>query len=321
MDSHETILSIITPTKDPDPVHFAKTASAVLGAMQSDWEWLIIVHNSAPGTVERIRSLTGERPEVQLLEKRDSVHSPASPRNVGLRQAKGRYVYLLDDDDLPNPEFLNIALGRMERDSCDLLIGSAGQTSSSDRLAEMSMDLDFPATEDGFLLSRDPEQLGKLLVGAGAFLSSRVIRRSLLTENGIFFDEDLSLMEDHVFNARCYAHAGRICVMPGITAYTYVQHDGSLLQRVSRENGDPEKTFLEPIRRVVRTSLDNGISPGAYLWLMMSFAIWVCRNSAMSMEDKRRLMAGVQAYLPLMKPEEKQKREKASQNSRKGDRI
>lgn len=315
MDSHETILSIITPTKDPDPVHFAATASAVLDAMQSDWEWLIIVHNSAPGTLERIRMLTGERPEVQIIEKHDNVCSPSSPRNVGLRQAKGRYVYLLDDDDLPNREFLDIALERMERDACDLLIGSAGQTSSSDLLAEMPMGLDFPETEDGFILPRNPEQLGKLLVGAGAFLSSRVIRHSLLTEHSIFFDEDLPLMEDHVFNARCYAHAGRICVMPGIIAYTYVQHDGSLLQRVSRENSDPEKTFLEPIRRVVRTSLENGISPGAYLWLMMSFAIWVCRNSTMSMEDKRRLMAGVQAYLPLMKPEENVKREKASQNS------
>ena len=129
----------------------------------------------------------------------------------------------------------------MERDACDLLIGSAEQTSSSDLLAEMPMDLDFPETEDGFLLPRDPEKLGKLLVGAGAFLSSRVIRRSLLTEHNIFFDEDLLLMEDHVFNARCYAHAERICVMPGIVAYTYVQHDGSLLQRVSRENGDPER--------------------------------------------------------------------------------
>ena len=315
MDSHETILSIITPTKDTDPASFAGTASAVLDAMQSDWEWLIIVHNSAPGTAERIRQLTGERPEVQIIEKHDSVHSPSSPRNVGLRQAKGKYVYLLDDDDLPHREFLDIALNRMERDACDLLIGSAEQTSSSDLLAEMPMDLDFPETEDGFLLPRDPEKLGKLLVGAGAFLSSRVIRRSLLTEHNIFFDEDLLLMEDHVFNARCYAHAERICVMPGIVAYTYVQHDGSLLQRVSRENGDPEKTFLEPIRRVVRISLENGISPGAYLWLMMSFAMWICRNSAMGMEDKRRLMAGIQAYLPLMKPEEKRKREKTSQHS------
>ena len=321
MDSHETILSIITPTKDTDPVHFSATASAVLDAMQNDWEWLIVVHNSAPGTVARIRQLIGERPEVQIIEKHDSVRSPSSPRNVGLRQAKGKYVYLLDDDDLPNREFLDIALERMERDACDLLIGSAGQTSSSDLLAEMPMNLDFPEMDSGFILPRDPEQLGKLLVGAGAFLSSRVIRRSLLTEHSIFFDEDLPLMEDHVFNARCYAHAGRICVMPGINAYTYVQHDGSLLQRVSRENGDPEKTFLEPIRRVVRISLDNGISPGAYLWLMMSFTIWVCRNSAMSMEDKRRLMAGVQAYLPLMKPEEKHKREETSQNSGKGDRT
>ena len=315
MDSHETILSIITPTKDTDPASFAGTASAVLDAMQSNWEWLIIVHNSAPGTAERIRQLTGERPEVQIIEKHDSVHSPSSPRNVGLRQAKGKYVYLLDDDDLPHREFLDIALNRMERDACDLLIGSAEQTSSSDLLAEMPMDLDFPETEDGFLLPRDPDKLGKLLVGAGAFLSSRVIRRSLLTEHNIFFDEDLLLMEDHVFNARCYAHAERICVMPGIVAYTYVQHDGSLLQRVSRENGDPEKTFLEPIRRVVRISLENGISPGAYLWLMMSFAMWICRNSAMGMEDKRRLMAGIQAYLPLMKPEEKRKREKTSQHS------
>ncbi|MCR5138488.1 MAG: glycosyltransferase [Oscillospiraceae bacterium] len=321
MDSHATLLSIITPTKDTDLVRFAVTAAAVLEAMQSDWEWLIVVHNSAPGTVEQIRQLIGDRSEVQIIEKHDSVHSPSSPRNVGLLQAKGKYVYLLDDDDLPNREFLDSALKRMERDACDLLIGSAGQTSSSDLLAVMPMDLDFPETEDGFILPRDPEQLGKLLVGAGAFLSSRVIRRSLLTENSIFFDEDLPLMEDHVFNARCYAHATRICVTPGIIAYTYVQHDGSLLQRVSRENADPEKTFLEPIRRVVRTSLDNGISPGAYLWLMMSFAIWVCRNSAMSMENKRRLMSGVQVYLPLMKQEENPKREKTSQNSRKGDRI
>lgn len=304
MDEKGIVLSIITPSKDLDPEIFQKTAASVLSAMQPNWEWVIVVHNSTPDAAEQIRQLTGNDSNISVCIKNDDIHSPASPRNTGLLLARGKYIYFLDHDDLLKREFLLKAIEKMERDGCDLLLGNAEKRTTTENLAEMPMDLDFPVFEDGYIVPKSPEPLGRLLVGAGAFLGSRVIRRSLITENNIQFDEDLILMEDHVFNVRCYAYANRICVMAGLVAYTYVQHENSLLQKIVREDSDPEMTYLEPIHRVVRVALDNGISPGRYLWLMLSFAAFVYRHSSMSTEKKRRLMAGIQEYLPLMKPED-----------------
>ena len=89
--------------------------------------------------------------------------------------------------------------------------------------------------------------------------------------------------------------------MPKLTAYTYVQHEGSLLQRMMGEDSFPVETYTEPVRRTVQLALENNISPSYYVWIMMGMFTVMYQKSSMSPEKKRQLMTEIHQYIPLLK--------------------
>lgn len=302
MNSANPILSIITPTWNPDMDSFQKTAESVLSAIHPDWEWVIMVHNSAPEVTEMIRKLTGGRENIRILEKHDDTHSPSVPRNEGIRRARGKYIYLLDHDDVIEKGFLETAVERMEQEKCDILIGRCEKKLNEEGLYEVPMVLDFPETDQECVqVPDDPDIKGRLLYGAPVMLACKVIRRELLIINGIYFDDDIMLAEDFLFTLRCFCRTKKICVMPKLTAYTYVQHEGSLLQRMMGEDSFPVETYTEPVRRTVKLALENNISPSHYVWIMMGMFTVIYQKSSMSPEKKRQMMTEIQQYIPLLK--------------------
>lgn len=302
MNNGNPILSIITPTWNPEPDSFRKTSESVLNALRPDWEWIIVVHNSSPEALEMIRELTGGVENVRIYEKHDETHSPSVPRNEGLRQAKGKYIYFLDHDDVVEKGFLEQAVARMEQENCDVLIGRCERMLNEDGVFEVPVVLDFPDTGEACMqVPDDPDVKGKLLYGAPMLLACKVIRRDPLMENGILFDSDIILTEDVLFALRIYCKAKKICVMPKLTAYTYVQHEGSLLQRMMSEDSFPVEAYLEPVQRIIKLALENNISPSGYLWIMMGMFTAIYYKGGMSPEKKKQLMSGIQRYIPLMK--------------------
>ncbi|MBQ8076296.1 MAG: glycosyltransferase family 2 protein [Oscillospiraceae bacterium] len=302
------LLSIITPVHEPDPVSFQRTARSIMAVMQKNWEWIVILHNTHNLSMEDIASITNGSKAVRVFPKNDDAHAPWSPRNFALTKARGKYVYFVDHDDELKKEFLIPALKKMEEEDCDILIGSAEKELTAPHLFEVPILLDFPNTEDGIIVPDDPDSKGKLLYGAAIMLSCKIIRRDLIVDNSITFDRDILLTEDVLFALRCYCKARKICVMPKLVAYTYVQNENSLLQRMLKEDSFPVEVYTEPVRIIVNLALENNISPSGYLWMMMGMFTRIYQKSNMSAEKKRLLMSEIQKYIPLMKPGERRDR-------------
>ena len=286
MNEH-ILLSIITPVHEPDPESFQRTVRSVMNVMQKNWEWVVILHNTDSLTPDDVLALAGESESVRVFLKHDDVHAPWSPRNYALTKARGKYVYFVDHDDELKEEFLLPALEKMERENCDILIGRADKVLADPDLFEVPTLLDFPDSAEGIIVPDDPDVRGRLLYGAAIMLSCKVIRRDLIVENGIAFDPDILLTEDVLFALRCYTKARKICLMPRLTAYTYVQNEGSLLQRMLKEDSFPTEVYTEPVRIIVNLALENRISPSGYLWMMMGMFTMIYQKSSMSPSSSR----------------------------------
>jgi len=92
------LVSIITPVYNSER-YIVECMDSVRAQTTSDWEQIVIDDCSTDSTTSLVkdRSLTDAR--VRLLST-DSNQGAARARNIGIRNARGRYIAFLDSDDL-----------------------------------------------------------------------------------------------------------------------------------------------------------------------------------------------------------------------------
>ena len=300
MEQQRKRISLITPFHNIDPAVFQKTAASVSRTAEKDWEWIVILHNTDQITEKELRALVGRDDLLRVYEKKDDRHTPSAPRNLGLQMASGEFIYFLDGDDCLEPGFISETARRMERDEADIGIGRVRVKQNGSQIMRVPLPLLFPYQENGYTVGQDPEERGNLLYGAPMMLGSKLIRRDLIWKNGIRFDEEITLTEDVIFMLECCIHAEKIRIYKDLTAYTYIQSEGSLLQRMIFRDDAGAELYLTPLRRIVSLCLANHFSPGAYLWNM--FALFGSLNANPEIEEgkRKRLMTEIQKYLPLL---------------------
>lgn len=106
------LVSIITPCYNGEK-YVAQTIRSVLAQTYENWQMLIVDDGSSDRSAEIIREFARSDSRIRLLQQENA--GSAAARNAGIRAAQGRYLALLDADDLWDPEFLAEQLSFMER--------------------------------------------------------------------------------------------------------------------------------------------------------------------------------------------------------------
>ena len=102
MNAGAPTFSIVMPAFNAERT-IGPAIRSVLAQSRTDFELLVVDDGSTDGTAEIIRSFTPDRRIVFIASENGG---PAAARNLGLAQARGRYVSLLDSDDLYLPTYL-----------------------------------------------------------------------------------------------------------------------------------------------------------------------------------------------------------------------
>lgn len=77
----------------------SEAIESVISQNHTDWEMLIINNGSTDNTVNTVSKYMKKDPRIKLINCNYNSGSPARPRNLGLKEAKGKYVAFLDADD------------------------------------------------------------------------------------------------------------------------------------------------------------------------------------------------------------------------------
>ncbi len=106
------LFSIVTPVYDPPVDVLRETVASVLAQDFRDWE-LILVDDCSPNPDVRevLAELAASDPRIRVIERETNGHIVAAS-NDGLAAAQGRFIALLDHDDL----LVDVALSRMARE-------------------------------------------------------------------------------------------------------------------------------------------------------------------------------------------------------------
>ena len=130
MDADNRKVSIITPLYNGERF-VAKTIESVLRQTYSDWEMIVVNDGSWDKGPEIVEGYCRKDSRIQLYSQLNG--GSASARNNGIRRATGRYIALLDSDDIWMPNFLESQLALMDEKNAVLVYGTHLRIDETDK--------------------------------------------------------------------------------------------------------------------------------------------------------------------------------------------
>ncbi|PZM10602.1 glycosyltransferase family 2 protein [Rhizobium tubonense] len=152
---------------------------------------------------------------------------PGVARNFGIQAARGRWIAVLDSDDILRPDRMARMVDKAEKAGANIavdnldVVTSEGQYKgtmfNSDKLARMTeLGLaDFIASN---VLFRNVHNFGYM---------KPVFERSFLMDKDVRFDPLLRIGEDYIFLASALAKGG-VCIVDPTPGYVYYVNEGSI---------------------------------------------------------------------------------------------
>jgi len=198
------LVSVIVPTLNR-PVLLAEALRSLQAQELTDWEALVVDDGSSDSTRALVEGFAD--PRVRYLEQEHTGRSAA--RNRGLAHTRGRYIALLDDDDLYLPGKLALEADFLQaRPEIDLVgTGATVEGEPGPR-----------GRWEPWRVRPAPSLLGLLLHGNGFLTCSVLFRRQVLDHMDHWFDPGLDTAEDADFFLRMAAAGAGMAWLHHVTA-------------------------------------------------------------------------------------------------------
>jgi len=193
-------ISIIIPTYNRSNL-LTTTIDSVLNQTYKDFELIIIDDGSTDNTKQIVENLKQKDNRI-IYEYQNNSGGPASPKNTGIKIAKGEYIAFLDDDDEWFPEKLEKQIKIFEENE-DIAIVSCDSVVVSDK------------NETKVKTSKiDNYNLNKLLIKNSIFTGTVFIKASSIKKK--LFDKNLNFLEDWDMWIRILSDNDKIKFIPEI---------------------------------------------------------------------------------------------------------
>lgn len=100
-------VSIITPYYNTE-AFFAETFVSLQGQSLQNWEWVIVDDGSTDQeSIDRLAQIASKDDRIKVIRQQNA--GPGAARNTAARNSSGRYLCLLDSDDMVEPTYLEKA--------------------------------------------------------------------------------------------------------------------------------------------------------------------------------------------------------------------
>jgi len=211
---HAPRVSIVIPAYRASR-DIATALDSVFAQTFTDFE-VIVVEDGSPDRIELESALEPYRARLHYVSQEN--RGAAAARNVGIREARGACIALLDADDRWAPEFLQRQVGHLDaHPECDLVYCDAIVTGESPLAGRRFMEA-APSTGDVTLHSLIAQR-------CNVILSTVVARRRLLVGVGLF-DETLRRGHDFDLWLRMAHHGATIQYQRRVLAERRARADG-----------------------------------------------------------------------------------------------
>lgn len=119
-NKEDVLVSIIMPSYNSAKT-IRETIESVLSQTYRNWEMLIINDCSTDNSVDIIREYCGKDSRIRMFNTEVQSGAPSLARNIGIENARGKYIAFLDSDDVWLPERLQNQVAFQESNNYDIV--------------------------------------------------------------------------------------------------------------------------------------------------------------------------------------------------------
>ena len=208
-----------------------KTIASIQKCGLTDFEIILVDDGSPDDTPALCDRLEAEQRNVRVFHQPNG--GVSSARNHGLSEAKGDYVWFFDSDDLVDPGSMTRAAQIIEEHTPDMLIFGMRFEYYTQR-GKIYQQLDLFYDEEGAFSHVELTPLYEELFHCNALSSvcNKLIRRELVIQQRLSFDESLFAMEDFHFALAALEHCKMVYLLP-VVIYRYIHRQ----KKTGKESG------------------------------------------------------------------------------------
>lgn len=286
----EYTVSVVIPMYNREHI-IGRALESVFRQTLAGIEVLVVDDGSTDASVAVVKGYQKDHPELKLFEMEHAGPGPA--RNVGIQNAQGKYLVLLDSDDFVPERAYELLYQAAEAGRCDFVVG------------QLARKIDTVNQGKWFV----PERIGKVIrsyVGKNCAqgydiplvnpsMCNRMVRRDFALENGLLYSGEL-FGEDMNYNLKLFGAAKQATTIDEVV-YCYetnYAHANSTVSSLTLEH------VLSGIRSVDSYALQFD-KLGRVDWeidaLLGPFEFVLQRFRLLSDEDKAVAFEAIKGYL------------------------
>lgn len=290
--------SIIIPMYNVEQ-YIGKCLDSLLAQSMKDFELIVVDDGSKDKSADIVSGYARKDSRVVLYKKENGGQSTA--RNSGFRQSKGEYVIFIDSDDfITSDDYLQILYDKIQETDADVVMYRYNKYFENRTPQFEKCGYSFAEVKD----ITDPATLLPMLASRDAYYGSawtKTVRRSLLADNGIEFDEELHC-EDIDWSYRVVENSKKIaCVDRELLAYR--QREGSITKVCTFKNAEDFLYTLEKYKaryESPETDIDDNLRKGLLATLAKYYSNLFISYSRVKDKRKKTLRKRLKAISPLL---------------------
>ena len=192
-------ISIIVPVFNAEKYLKRCVESLLNQSFNKPFEIILIDDASTDDSINILKRF--KSPLIKLISQNLNC-GPASTRNIGLKHAKGKYIFFCDADDSISSDALSTLYDEAEENNSDLIISDKKIIDNDKNLREKEYIYDSNKTFKDFEITKEIQKrlFDPLYIEGFIGITGRLIKRSIIIENKIYFQKDLRYLEDEIFS-------------------------------------------------------------------------------------------------------------------------
>lgn len=219
----DTFLSIIVPIYNVEKF-IDRCIQSVLSQSFSQWELILVNDGSTDNSGNIAKDFAKADPRIHYINSQN--YGVSHARNLGLKQAVGKYISFIDsDDELENDALSSFIKIESDYKACLYKFGYK-RISASEDVPIVSLQTGLFNVSQALTIIETNAYSG--------FLWNSVFKNNIIKQHQLLFDESISWCEDHLFFLEYLSHSESIYIDSSIYYRYYISANIFSLSSIKR---------------------------------------------------------------------------------------